>query len=124
MNKEELLFYVIFFFVAFYCLSVYYDMDSFSLKCVISDVDGKKYCVRERSKLVLAADRLAEVNQKMGKLVEHCKKNFPPSTNQTPRNAAQNTANPASKKNAPPSTNQTLQKPAFEKLCLTLIIIT
>jgi len=59
------------------CIRIYQDSDTFNLKCIISDVDGKKYCVRERSKLVLAADRLATVNEKMGKLVEHCKENFP-----------------------------------------------
>lgn len=65
------------------CLKIYQDSDTFNLKCIISDVDGKKYCVRERSKLVLAADRLATVNQKMGKLVEHCRKNFPDRENVT-----------------------------------------
>jgi hypothetical protein len=65
------------------CIRIYQDSDTFNLKCIISDVDGKKYCVRERSKLVLAADRLATVNQKMGKLVEHCKKNFPQRENVT-----------------------------------------
>lgn len=58
-------------------MKIYQDSDTFNLRCIISDIDGKKYCVRERSKLVLAADRLATVNQKMGKLVEHCKKTFP-----------------------------------------------
>jgi len=58
-------------------MKIYQDSDTFNLRCIISDVDGKKYCVRERSKLVLAADPLATVNQKMGKLVEHCKKTFP-----------------------------------------------
>jgi hypothetical protein len=59
------------------CIRIYQDSDTFNLKCIISDVDGKKYCVRERSKLVLAADRLATINEKMGKLVEHCRVNFP-----------------------------------------------
>ena len=59
------------------CIRIYKESDTFNLKCIISDVDGKKYCVRERSKLVLAADRLATTNQKMGMLVEHCRKNFP-----------------------------------------------
>ena len=65
------------------CIKIYQDSDTFNLRCIISDVDGKKYCVRERSKLVLAADRLATVNQKMGKLVEHCRKKFPNRENVT-----------------------------------------
>ena len=63
------------------CLRIYQDSDTFNLKCIISDIDGKKYCVRERSKLVLAADRLATVNQKMGQLVQHCKSEFPDRAN-------------------------------------------
>jgi hypothetical protein len=59
------------------CLKIYQDSDMFNLKCIISGVDGKKYCVRDRSKLELAADRLATVNQKMNKLVDHCAKTYP-----------------------------------------------
>ena len=59
------------------CLKIYQESDVFNLKCIISGVDGKKYCVRERSKLELAADRLATVNTKMGKLVDHCFKTYP-----------------------------------------------
>ena len=59
------------------CLKIYQESDAFNLKCIISDVDGKKYCVRERSKLTLAADRLAVANQNMSKLVKHCGKHYP-----------------------------------------------
>jgi hypothetical protein len=58
------------------CVKIYQESDMLNLKCIISNVDGKTYCVRERSKLVLAADRLANVNNRMGKLVEHCHKQF------------------------------------------------
>jgi hypothetical protein len=59
------------------CMKIYQESDVFNLKCIISGVDGKKYCVRERNKLELAADRLAVVNDKMNKLVEHCAKKYP-----------------------------------------------
>lgn len=55
---------------------IYRDSDFFHLKCIISNIDGNTYCVRERSKLELAADKLAKVNQNMKSLVEHCKNNF------------------------------------------------
>ena len=55
---------------------IYRDSDLFHLKCIISNIDGNTYCVRERSKLELAADKLAKVNQNMKSLVEHCKNNF------------------------------------------------
>jgi hypothetical protein len=47
------------------------------LKCIISDVDGNKYCVRERKKLNEAADHLAEVSVNLKLLVKDCQENFP-----------------------------------------------
>lgn len=54
------------------CTKIYFDSDYFNLKCIISDVDGKKYCVRERQKLELAADKLASASVNMQKLVDKC----------------------------------------------------
>jgi WLM domain len=54
---------------------MYKDSDSFNLRCVISKVDGNTYCVRERSKLELAADLLAEATSNMKKLVKYMEKN-------------------------------------------------
>tara|TARA_Y100001935_G_C17252044_1_gene481531 strand:+ start:724 stop:1314 length:591 start_codon:yes stop_codon:yes gene_type:complete len=58
-------------------LRIYNESEYIHLKCVISDVDGKRYCVRERKKLELAADRLATVNRTMGKLVSHVYEKYP-----------------------------------------------
>lgn len=55
---------------------IYRESDIFHLKCIISNVDGNTYCVRERTKLEMAANKLAKVNQNMKSLVEHCKNNF------------------------------------------------
>ena len=57
-------------------IRIYNNSDYFNLKCIISDVDGNKYCVRERSKLKLAANKLAKVNKKLIKLVNYCKENY------------------------------------------------
>ena len=54
------------------CIYIYHTSEYSQLKCIISNVDGNKYCVRERDKLELAADRLANVNMRMKKVVEHC----------------------------------------------------
>ena len=75
--KINYLGYAIIILVLIICIKSYTESDTFNLKCIISDIDGKKYCVRERSKLTLAADRLATVNVKMDKLVKHCKHTFP-----------------------------------------------
>ena len=75
--KINIIGYALIILLFYICVKIYQESDAFNLKCIISDVDGKKYCVRERSKLSLAADRLATVNQKLSKLVDHCKKEFP-----------------------------------------------
>ena len=75
--KINILGYLIIFFVLFIAIKIYQESDTWQLKCIVSTVDGNKYCVRERHKLELAADRLATVNMKMKKLVDHCKVTFP-----------------------------------------------
>jgi hypothetical protein len=52
-------------------LRIYYTSDVFNLKCIISNVDGNTYCVRERNKLQLVADLLARVTNKLKQLVKH-----------------------------------------------------
>ncbi len=59
------------------CVKMYLDSDYWQLKCIISDIDGRKYCVRERAKLELAADKLAKTTSKMQKLVDHCAATYP-----------------------------------------------
>jgi hypothetical protein len=75
--KINIIGYAIIFLILIICLRVYNESDVFNLKCIISDVDGKKYCVRERNKLELAADRLANANKNMQGLVDHCNKEYP-----------------------------------------------
>ena len=77
MDKHSILIYIIIVFVVFIGIKVYNESDAFNLKCIISDVDGEKYCVRERSKMQLAADLLAKVTQKCKDLVLYCGKNHP-----------------------------------------------
>ena len=38
--------YILIFFIIYVCLKIYQESDSFNLKCIVSDVDGNKYCVR------------------------------------------------------------------------------
>lgn len=73
--------YLLILFVIIISVKIYLESDAFNLKCIISTVDGNKYCVRERSKLTLAADKLANITNKLKKLVEHVKKEFPDRTN-------------------------------------------
>ena len=74
--NSDLLAFILICLIVILSYRIYRDSDLFHLKCIISNVDGNTYCVRERSKLELAADKLAKVNQNMKSLVEHCKNNF------------------------------------------------
>ena len=69
--------YLLIGFVVIIALKIYSESDVFNLKCIISGVDGNKYCVRERFKLQLAADLLATVTQKLKKLVAYMKEKYP-----------------------------------------------
>jgi len=51
--------------------------DTLDLKCVISTVDGNKYCVRDRTQVKQAADLLAHVTDKCKELVEYVFKKYP-----------------------------------------------
>ena len=53
------------------CVYIYFKTDDFDLKCIVSGVDGNKYCVRERNRLQEAADLLAAVTEKCKQLVEY-----------------------------------------------------
>lgn len=77
MNKHSVFFYIFLGFVLFLCLIIYYQSDAFDLKCIISSKDGNRYCVRERPKMELAANLLAEVKKKLTDLVNYLKKHQP-----------------------------------------------
>ena len=72
---------VIVIFIIIVASKLYFNSDSFNLRCIISDVNGNKYCVRDRNKLELAADRLAHVNNNLNKLVNHLSKKYPTKEN-------------------------------------------
>lgn len=74
---ESLIFYALIFFMIYVCLKIYKESDAFQLKCIVSDVDGNKYCVRETAKLELVADLLAKTTGKLLKVVDHLKEKYP-----------------------------------------------
>ena len=77
MVKSDLLVYAIVFLVLGACIYIYFQDDAFQLKCIVSTVDGNKYCVREREKVQDAADLLAKVTEKCKQLVAYCEKTHP-----------------------------------------------
>jgi hypothetical protein len=75
------MFYVILAFVLAICIYIYYNSDTFQLKCIISTVDGNKYCVRDREKLQDAADMLARITVKCKQLVDYVAEQHPDQEN-------------------------------------------
>ena len=76
-KNMNMLGYVLIIFIIGVMLKIYFESDAFNLKCIVSDVDGNKYCVRERPKLKLVANLLATVTEKLKQIVVLAKKEFP-----------------------------------------------
>ena len=49
---------VLIIFILTIAYKIYISSETFNLRCIISDINGSKYCVRDRTKLKLAADKL------------------------------------------------------------------
>lgn len=77
LDKQSILIYIIIVFVVFVCLKIYSESDAYNLKCIISDVDGERYCVRENAKMEQAANLLAKVTERCKELVTYCGKKYP-----------------------------------------------
>jgi hypothetical protein len=74
---KDIMFYLVIILIVCYFIKIYKETRSSDLKCILSDVDGQKYCVRERSKIKEAANLLASTTQKCKELVEYVKKKHP-----------------------------------------------
>jgi hypothetical protein len=77
MHKDELMFYVIVILVIGAAAYIYFSDDTLDLKCIVSTVDGNKYCVRDREKVQDAADLLAKVATKCKGLVDYVAEKYP-----------------------------------------------
>jgi len=77
MEKNEYLVFLIVLFIVAGSIYYYYSEDTFQLKCIVSTVDGNKYCVRERQKLQQAADLLASTTEKCKQLVAYVGEKYP-----------------------------------------------
>jgi hypothetical protein len=78
MEKRELFIQVIIFGIVIAGLYMYLaNKDSIDLKCVISTVDGNKYCVRDRKEVPAAADLLARVAVKCKDVVQYVFEKYP-----------------------------------------------
>ena len=69
--------FIIILFIFLIALKMYTDSDDFNLRCIVSTLDGKKYCVRERKQVQKASDLLARTTEKLGYLVENVGQRYP-----------------------------------------------
>lgn len=76
MNQDIIVFAFIILILAGFVYSKYFD-ESFDLKCVVSTVDGNKYCVRESARIKESADLLAKVTEKCKALVAYLDEKHP-----------------------------------------------
>jgi hypothetical protein len=80
--NQEWIFYGIFILVIGICAYTYVKgSDDFQLKCIVSGVDGNKYCVRDRAKLQESADLLATITKKCKQLVDYMYEKYPEKEN-------------------------------------------
>jgi hypothetical protein len=73
MDRESVFTTIMSMFVLIVVIKMYFESDMFQLKCIVSNVNGNTYCVRERSKAPLVVDLLAKISDKMEYLIEHLK---------------------------------------------------
>jgi len=82
MHPLDIFGYVIIFGLLGVCAYMYLEnRDSFDLKCVVSTVNGDKYCVRERANIKAAADLLAKTTDKCKAVVEYVYDKYPEKEN-------------------------------------------
>jgi hypothetical protein len=82
MKILDVLGYIVIIVFLVWCLYIYFkDKAEFQLKCIVSSVDGNKYCVREREKLQEAVDLLATITEKCKQLVKYMGEKHPDNEN-------------------------------------------
>lgn len=77
VNRSDVIGLTVIFLTIVLAVSMYSKSEAANLKCIIATKDGQKYCIRDRHDLPAAANLMADVNDKMTRLVEHLKENFP-----------------------------------------------
>ena len=80
--NEDILGYTIIGSMLSICAYIHYNNSyEFQLKCIVSEVDGNKYCVRERKQLKNAVDLLAKTTMKCKQLVQYMHEKYPDKDN-------------------------------------------
>lgn len=75
--KTSFINYILIACLAAMCLKIYFNSEVYNLKCVISDSNGKRYCIRDRYKINEAANLLSDTVENCNKLVLYLKDKYP-----------------------------------------------
>ena len=75
--NSDLLGFILICLIVILSYRIYRDSDLFHLKCIISNVDGNTYCVRDRTKLKQAVHLLAQVTTNMKNMVAYMERTHP-----------------------------------------------
>ena len=81
MNINTILQWIMLAMIIIIIYKLYHESDMLHLKCIISDVNGKRYCIRDRHKLHDAADKLAITTDNMQILVDYVANKYPDRSN-------------------------------------------
>lgn len=76
MSKYDILAIIFVVLIIGIAVFYYFDTDEFQLKCIVSGVDGDKYCVRENHRMQEAADLLANATEKAKKLIAYLNQKY------------------------------------------------
>jgi hypothetical protein len=76
--KSQIFGYILIAFVIAICIKMFIDSDYYNLSCIVSTVDGNKYCVRVKEDLnhQETVDLLAKVTTKCKKIVKYMGSNY------------------------------------------------
>ena len=71
------LYYIAIFVAILFVVKQISESEIFNLKCIISNVDGEQYCVRDKKDKERSADLLAHVNVRCKKIVDYLHETYP-----------------------------------------------
>lgn len=77
ITNETMIIYFVLILITILGIKMYLESDMYNLTCVISDVNSKTYCVRDRKNINEAADKLANAVVSMKKLVDYAYEKYP-----------------------------------------------
>jgi hypothetical protein len=70
MDKLDIIGYALIVLIVVIMFKMYFESESFNLRCIVSDIDGKKYCVRDGANKKKTVNLLATITNKLSEIVD------------------------------------------------------